>query len=72
MSEGRRRRTVVAGEGYAWSGVRAFIAACVLYALVQGIYALALVAGTYGGLVIAGGTGSLLGLVMEWLRRRRI
>lgn len=72
MSGERRRRTVVAGEGYVWSGVMAFTAACVLYALVQGIYALAVVAGVYGGLVIAGGTGILLGLVMEWLRRRRL
>lgn len=71
MSE-RRRRPVVAGAGYAVSSARAFIAACVLYMIVRLIYALARVAGDYGGLAIAGGTGILLGLIMEFLRRRRI
>lgn len=52
--------------------MRTFIAACLLYVFVQLIYAVALLAGTYQGLVIAGGTGILLGLVTEWLRRRRI
>ena len=64
MNRGDRR--------YAASAARAFIAACLLYVFVQFVYALARVASIYAGLVIAGGTGSLLGLIMEWLRRRRI
>jgi MFS family permease len=60
------------GRRYAASAARAFIAACLLYVLVQVVYQVAAVAGTYQGLVIAGGTGILLGLIMEWLRRRRI
>lgn len=72
MSDGRRRRPVVAGGSYTASAVRAFIAACVLFVFVQLVYYLAKIAGIYAGLVITGGTGILLGLVMEWLRRRRI
>lgn len=72
MTEGRRRQPTVAGTGYTASAVRAFIAACALYVLVQLIYKLAQIVGVYAGAVIAGGTGILLGLIMEWLRRRRI
>jgi hypothetical protein len=67
-----RRQPDVEGGGYAKSAARAFIAACFLYVFVQLIYSAAIVAGTYAGLVIAGGTGILLGLFMEWLRRRRL
>lgn len=72
MSKGSRWRPTVAGESYAASAARAFIAACFLYLFVQLIYLLAKLVGVYGGLTIAGGTGILLGLIMEWLRRRRI
>lgn len=60
------------GGSYAASAARAFIAACFLYLFVQLIYLLAREVGIYGGLLIAGGTGILLGMFMEFLRRRRI
>jgi ABC-type nitrate/sulfonate/bicarbonate transport system permease component len=60
------------GQSYTASAARALIAACVLYAFVNVLYSLARFAGIYAGLAIAGGTGILLGLIMEWLRRRRI
>lgn len=68
----RRRRPSGESYGYALSAFRALLAACLLYVFVQLIYALARLVSIYGGLVIAGGTGILLGLVMEFLRRRRI
>ena len=72
MSTGHRRQPTVAGGGYVASATRAFIAACVLYVAVQAVYMLAAIAGIYASFAITGGTGILLGLIMEWLRRRRI
>lgn len=66
--QGKRRRR--GPNDYVVSGSRAFLAACFLYIVVQLMYRFGYWFGIYQGALIAGGTGCLLGLIMEWLRRR--
>lgn len=67
--QGRRRGRQVVAE---WTVVtcRAFLAACIVFLYVRGIYALAAIVGEWQSMVIAVGTGTLLGIVNEWLKGR--
>lgn len=70
MSDTPRGKHRLIDGDYVVAASRAFLAACVVYMYVRGLFAIVTAAGEWQGMVFAVGTGTLLGIVMEWLRRR--
>ena len=61
-----------AARDYGTSAGRTFVAACLVYIVIQATYLVAERSGWWMGSVVVGGTGIVLGLVVEWLRRKGI